>query len=344
MKDKDIDIIRENENEDSLVFPLNVYDSVTSRGSMSKSEKNGILFSFWVAGSLAAGWLLAGILRGVFPNHYLLATVVIELVVQFFAGSFVLRLLVDEETLQAEVNKTDTNFARFFDIYHERCTSEGASFPYDMIEFNDGSYGVYIRQLLGYNTNRRSASTYECNLEIMKLLNRSGMCYRTFYTTENFVSGQAARNMVNSLEKITISTLFRTFRDIVHGLLDNAAKRSNVLCVTYVIYAKTRIQKDELLDVVNKFLLATEKAETAYRQTYVMPYEEVVEFFRHYYKLGIIDMGQVRTHSALKNKISCSVKVLKVYGKSGVVLSSPEYKRMKEQILREQGLLSSKEI
>lgn len=322
----------------NLIFPINVHDSLASSGSLKKGEKTGIILSFWVTGCAVIGWFLASWLRNVVPAYYGWIVLGVEVVLQLTVGVLLLRILLDESTMVSELENKDNSFAKYFQVYHEVLAGDGSKYPFDVMEFSDGSYGVYIRFLFGYNTTANSQNTYEINKTIQTLISKSGMAHKIIYSNEPFVNSKAADNLRKIVNKIDDPNLFAAYRQVVQGYLNIAATESNVLCSTYIIYAKTRIQKDDLPKLVTQILNTVESEDSAYREAYTMSYHDIVEFYRNYYKLDVFDMGMVRSTAVQSKKIACSVKLLRVYGESGKIYNTGDMKKFKQRILEEHGL------
>lgn len=323
---------------DRLVFPINVHESLAVAGGLKKNEKAGIVLSFWLVLSGILAWFLAGWLRQVTPSHYVWIVLAVELVLQLTVGVFILRLVLDEGTLMAEASSDDNNFARYFGVYHEIVSHEGSTYPFDVMELVDGSYAVYLQFLLGYNTNRASRATYEVNRQVQFLINKSGMYHKVLYMNEKFSNSTAAANLRGTVAGVKDPRLFKVYRDIVQGVLNTANDESNVLCMTYVICAKTRIQKENLLPLVNSILSAVRSEDTAYREVATLSYPDVVELYRNYYKLDVLDMGLLRVSAVKKRSVACALKLMRVYGRSGKVYNTPDLKNLQTEILREHGL------
>ena len=328
----------EDEDIERLVFPANVHESIQASGSLKKSEKSGIIISFWVFASALLAWFLAGWLRTLIPDFYFWVVIGIELVLQLTVGLLILRYVLDEGTLLSELSNDNNSFSKYFGIYHEIISQDRSAYPFDVIEFTDGSHAVYIQFLLGYNTNRASTATYEVNRQIQSLLNKSGMYHKILFMNENFANSDAAERLRNSVSTITDPRLFKVYRDIVRGVLDVAENESNVLSATYVIYAKTRMQKEDLPRLVTNILNLVKAEDTAYREVSTLAYEDIVELYRIYYKLDVLDMGLLRVHSAKRKNIALTLKLLRVYGASGKVYNTADMKNLQAAILREHGL------
>lgn len=326
------------DGKDKLVFPLNVHESLAASGSLRKGEKTGIVVSFWLLACGLLAWFLAGWLRQVIPGYYGWIVLGIEVALQLTVGVFILRWVLDERTMMSEMDGANNSFAKFFGIYHEIVSQEGSTYPFDVIEFADGSYGVYIQFLLGYNTNQASAATYEVNRVVQSMINKSGMAHKVLYTNEKFANSSAADELRKVVAGVEDPRLFKAYRDIVQGILKTASEESNVLCATYVIYAKTRIQKEELTQLVINILNTVGAEDTAYREVSTLSYDDIVEFYRNYYKLDVLDMGLIRVHAVKRKSISCSLRLLRVYGESGKVYNTQDMKRLRSEILREHGL------
>lgn len=330
----------EEPDAESLVFPVNVHESLQASGGLKKGEKVGILVSFWIAGCGILAWVLAGWLRTVIPSWYGWATLLVEVLLQLTVGVYILRFALDERALFVEMNKADLSFANYFKIYREITAKDGSRFPFDMLEFDDGSYGIFIECRLGHNTQVRSTNTYYVNHQVINMINKAGLKYKVYYRNEAFKSSQAAQDLRDIVGGITDPALFSVYRDIVQNYLNIAENESNVLCITYLVYAQTRVEKDEFLSVMNNVFTTYEREDTVYRQVKALRYDDIVEFLRNYYQLEVIDMGLIRAHIAeKKNKYSCPVSILKIYGTSGKAYVSPGFQKLSKDLVANQGLV-----
>lgn len=326
---------------DRLIFPINVHESLQASSGLQKSEKFGIAISFWVFGCAVLAWFLAAWLRTVIPNYYVVAVIFIELLLQLTVGVYLLRFLLDERSIFAEMDDSDKSFANYFSIYKEVRAADNGKYPFDILEFDDGSYGVFVECRLGFNTQSRSENTYLANKTIVELLDKMHLSRKVYYMNESFASSSSAQELRDILSNIADPKLFTVYRDIVQNYLKIAENESNVLCVTYLIYASTRIEKDELVSSMNQVFLALEKDETAFIQVSALRYEEIVEFLRRYYRIEVLDMGVIRAHIAEKKaSFNCPVKVLKIYGRSGKIYANEDFKNLGAEI-RSQGGLDS---
>lgn len=330
----------EDMNVERLVFPINVHESLKSSGGLKKGEKTGIIISFWLFGCGILGWFLLTWLQAVLPQHYILVTLLAEVVLQLTVGVYLLRFVLDEQAMFREIDKKDMSFAQYFKIYKEIVSGEGATLPFDVLEFDDGSWGVFLQCRLGFNTNARSDNTYHANKEIVEILNKAGLARKTFYHNEIFKSSQAAEDLREVLKGIKDPQLFAAYREVIQHYLEIAEDQSNVLCVTHLIYAQTRVQKDELIPTITSILNALTRHETVYREIDVLKYDGIVEFLRYHYRLEILDMGQVRVNTVAlrKSYSSSSVHTLKIYGKSGKIYTNKEFTQLRADILKQGGI------
>lgn len=336
-------VVEDFENEQStLVFPINVHESLAASSGLKKGEKVGIIVSFWIFGCLILAWFLAGWLRGITPTYYGWITFAVELILQLTVGMYILRFALDERAVFAEMSNDNKSFASYFKIYREIKAEDGSKYPFDVIEFDDGSYGVYLQCRLGHNTQRRSEATYEAHKAITDILNKSNLPRKIYYHSEVFKNSQAAQDLSKILTRIEDNTLFTAYRDIIMNYLSIAEDESNVLCVTYLIYAPNRIAKDDFVTTMHNVFNALERDETVYREIAALRYEEIVEFLRHYYRLEVLDMGLIRAYAASKKSINCSVSILKIYGSSGKVFVNDEYKKLSSELISQFGLEKAK--
>ena len=325
--------------EDRLIFPINVHESLQATKGLKPAEKNGLIISLWLTVSGIIGWFGAGWLRQITPEYYFLLTVLGELALQLTVGTFLLRILLDENSMANEMSKSDKSFAKYFGIYHERIAEEGSAYPCDVMEFSDGSYCAYIMLLLGYNTNQASKNTYAVNLAVQQMINKSGMPHRITYSNERFSNSDAAAGLRNIANNVADPTLFAPYRDIVMNLINKANTESNVVCSVYQIYAKTRIHKEDLGKLVENIVRLVNAEQTAYRACFALEYKEIAEFYRLYYKLNVLDMGLVRVITASNKKsVACPIKLVKVYGSSGKIYTTSDFGKIKHNLMTEYGL------
>lgn len=334
------DVIDDEEsNENTLVFPLNVYDSLQTTGSLKKDEKAGIVIAIWIVLSFLLAWFLGGWLRNIVPNYYVWIVTGVEVILQLTVGMYIVRFVLDEKSLFQELDKKDLIFSNYFKIYREIKSEEGVKYPFDILEFDDGSYGVFLQCRLGHNTQKRSNATYYANKDIQSILNKSGLSRKTYYHNESFKNSKAAKDLTDTLKNIKDPDLFVTYRDIVQNYLRIAEDESNVMAVTHLIYASSRIQKDELLPAINNILNVFDRDETVFREVSILNYSEIVEFLRYYYRLEILDMGIIRTAIAQKkSKFNATVTVVKLYGKNGKNYANENFKKLNAEVLNDFGL------
>lgn len=331
--------LQEEPDIDRLVFPINVHDSLQAQSGLKKGEKMGIILSFWLFGCGVLAWVLASWLRTIVPNYYIWIVIAVEVVLQLTVGMYILRFAMDERSVFAELKDSSKSFAQYFKIYREIKSTEHSKYPFDILEFDDGSFGVFIECRLGHNTQVRSNNTYTATQDITKILTKAGLPWKTFYHNESFKTSKAAQDLRDTLNGIKDPQLFGVYRDVVQNYLRIAEDESNVACVTYIVYAQTRIQKDEFVAIMTQVFATLQRDETVYRQITALKYEGIVEFLRLYYRLEVLDMGLIRaTIAQKKNKFNCPVTVLKIYGKSGKIYVREDFKKLRDEILSDSGL------
>lgn len=323
--------------EDSLIFPVNITDSLKAT-KMKKSDKNGIILSFWIAGCLIVAWFLLSWLSELIPKYAIWIVFGVELLLNGTIGMVILRIVLDEKALIREASQ-DKTFSQYFGIQREILTGESSKYPFDMIEMVDGSYLIMIGFKLGYNTSRVSDNTYEANIQMQKILNKRGIGHRWVYIREVFSQSEAASNMRNELGNIKDPKLFKYYRDIVSNVLDIADNESNVVAPYLQLYARTQIEKDEIVSLVEQLLGLFKVNETVYREVSVLTFDQMRDFFLNYYALSAIDMGAVRLKNVVKKHGNQhGLRVLKAYGKSGKIFSTDDYENLRDEMLGNSGL------
>lgn len=306
--------------EGQLIFPINVYESLKAAGGFKPGEKLGLAVSFWVFGNAILAWFLLSFLKTVTPKYYMWVTVGVILILQLTVGVQLLRFALDERSLVAE--SSNVTFTSYFRIYKDSCMS--LNDKYGVIEYDDGTFGLFFQCRIGYNTATKSRNTWEVNREIFQTIARFGLSYNTLYVPEQFRTSSACEKMLGSLNTIKDPNLFTAQRDILQNLLNIAERESNVMCMTIVIYAHTQIQKDTLPQLIARIENLVATGDTCYREASFLSSDKIIEFLAYYYGITL-DMGQLRAHTAALNGANLGiVKVLQLYGESGKVYHSKE--------------------
>lgn len=324
--------------EEELIYPINVHESLKAAGGLKQSEKQSIVLSMWIFANFIIAWFMASWLREIFPRYYLLVTILVLVTLQLTVGVYLLGLFLDEKGMVSEMNNSDLLFTNYLNIYREMRAGEESPYPFDVIEMGDGSHMVAIQCLLGYNTQSKSEGTYAANMTVDQMICKAGLPYRKIYSNEKFRGSVAAQQLLSTLSGVDDPELFKAYRAIITGLMDKAENESNVMCVTYLIHAQTRIHKDDLKTVVDHILMTLRRPGNVYREVNVLTYEEIVDFLRRYYGLQVMDMGLVRQAQAVKKKVNCSVTLLKIKGESGKIYDTQEFAKLESELLSDFGL------
>ena len=327
------------EEYDRLIFPINAYQRVSSSGGLNSSDKKSMVVTAWIFVSAIILWVLMNVFRNV-TTHYIALAVVVFVLIQLVIGSVILTYVFDLDSLNKEMDKTDSTFSQYFNISKAIIADEKNGLPCDLIEFPDGTTAAYVQLLLGYNTEALSQSTYEFNKSIDRILNKSWLHYRGITMTENFRNSDAAKHMLDVVKGVSDQKLFEQYRSIVQNLLDKSALESNVPVTIYMICAKTKIQKEELLPAIKRIIELADSTPTCYREVSTMRYNQIVQLYQDYNRLGVLDMGLARA-KANKVKVSSRFPIMKIYGKNGVY-STPEYNKLQDEFLAEFGLTEAK--
>ena len=307
------------ENEDGLIFPINVHESLRASGGFKPGEKAGVILSLWVFFNVVLAWVVASFLRTITPQYYGWITFALIVILQLTVGVYILMWITDSSGITVE-SSNDTSFANYFRIYKNSEIILNDS--YSVLEYDDGSYGLFLQCRMGYNTDMKSKATWNANREIASLLLNYGMSYNIVYANEQFKSSKDCEALLNQLTRIEYGKLFEAQRDILQNLLDISEQQSNVQCFTVIIYASTQIQKDSLPSLIKKIETTFVTNDTCYRECKFLSGNEMLEFLQYYYGLEVLDMGMLRAVSSRTRGSSDGIlKVVKLYNENGRVFS-----------------------
>lgn len=322
--------------DEKLIFPHNVYDSLKAQNGIQPKEKMSMILSLDALICFVGGWYLAGFLRQYIPRYYLIVTIAIVVALHATIGVYILRLFTDN-SISSEMDNSYKGFDQYFGVYKEIRNTNGIPYNFDVVEMNDGSHVAYIQCLFGYNTQQRSLNTEAETRAVESILCKAGIKHTITYINEDFKGSSAASNMLKPLEGIQDAKLFDAYRSIVQHMVNVATEQSNSVSVVYAITAHTKILKEQFNTIIERIMKHLDNEFTAYREAKVLSYPEIVDFYRRYHKLSVIDMGQLNRKRNVSDA-AVSIKVLKVYLKDGTVKTSKDFVKLYEDIQKEQGV------
>lgn len=323
----------EKNDSEEMIFPLNIQTTVKANASLSSNEKIVLGITFWLFLCGIIGWFILSFLIKIIPQYGFFITVLIIILLNATVGVYLLKFLLDEKSVIKEYEASDgASFSSFFHIYRD--TQLTLNNKYGVIEYSDGTYGVVMRFRLGYNTNTFAGNTWMYMRDAVRIINNLGYSFKMITTSEKFKESDTCSFMLNHLQKIKNIELLQVQKEIIKGLLDNAEKYSNVPVINLIIYAKTQIQKDDLLALINRLERHFIVEQTCFRDIKFLSNDEILEFLRSYYELEILDMSLLRAQ-----KISADIanndtlSVLKLYADSGKIFVTDEMKSLNQRII-----------
>lgn len=303
------------ENNDKLIFPLNVKDAVKYSGGLQSSDKIGIFVSFTLLICGISLWCLIAWLRPIFPNHYIQVSIGIVLVILVVLGSNIIRFFIDENSVAAEMSDEDRPASRYIKIYRLIKSGEG-SYDFDVVEFDD-CIGAFITCRLGNNTTLKSNNTYTVTKEFISFLNKEGVNRKVFYSTEDFKHSNDARNLMNSYDSDKSSRLYLAYRDIIKNYMDIAEHESNVMSVTYLLTASTSREIDDFAKTIHRAVKILQTPDTCFREVSILDHSQIHEMLRRYFLVGVLNIHEKGNTTRVRdNSIFSSIEVMALYGKN----------------------------
>lgn len=325
----------EKDNTDEMIFPLNIHESVSSSKGLKDNEKLTFGITIWVLLCGIISYFLFAFLVQAIPKYAIWIMVGVLIMLNATIGVYLLRYLMDERSIIKEYEANDgVSFVAYFKIYRD--TQLTLNDKYSVIEFQNGTFAVFLRFRMGYNTNILAGNTWMYMRDAIRLIASSGFTCKMITRKEDFKSSDTCAFILNHLQKIEIPQLLNAQRDIIKGLIDEADKSSNVPSTHLIIYAESKIQKDDLLGLIHRLEKHFIVEQTCFRDIKFLDNTEILEFLRLYYELEVLDMSLLRAQAAASGiGYDDSFSVLKLYGESGKIYTTESMSAVTDKIMKD---------
>lgn len=279
-----------------MVFPHNVYCSVSGNGGMSESDKNkfyGQMIAFFgVILFLGGCWVCYKYLRISVWFAFLGGLAIILCIgVSFF------RFVVFDE--QAKIyeykSQSSDNFAKYVQIRKDATfTLDVNGYKVSIFEFINGNNFCVIQLRYGSNDKVKSRNTQYLMEQYFHTIAAHNLEFRTIEATENFANSVEIDRYSKRLNKIQDKTLAIYLMKVLRLINTTVESMNNTSTLYLVIQTQRNYQLPQLESCIRSMIADTQSSRNALRTVEFLNWAKLMEFYREFYSLEAIDLSTMR--------------------------------------------------
>lgn len=306
---------------DKFVYPQDVERQSEDTRKVLGNEKAKIVVGLFFLVNVGISFFLIP----VFTNMGIPAWVVLllQFIVVMTILVFVFRIFIfkEDEKIREHEDRLTDSFSKY-SFLRNITAGESLKLPdreVPIFEYDNGSYGAFLRLYFGSNDVNKSKSTKAALERIYGILGSHGLEFTVTVSKENFSESPEARHFLSGVSKIEDTLLQKRMLDITNNLFEISEASSNVDMITIRIKTRLSYQKYDMDNVLSKVTRVLREERTSFRAATFVSRKSLIDFFREFYGLEAIDLTLMRVrdpklHKDLTNKY---VQVYKLLDENG---------------------------
>ena len=279
-----------------MIFPQNVYHSVSGSGGMTDADKNRfyaqMIVFFGSIFLLGACWICYKYLH-ISPWFAFLGGLVIVVLVGI---SFFRFVVFDEQSKIHEYKaQSSDNFAKYVQVRKgSTAVLEINGFKVPVFEFLSGNNFCVLQLRYGSNDTAKAKNTQFLMEQIFHSIAMHNLQFRTIETTENFLNSVELDRYSKRLNQVSDKRLafhlMKTLK-LVTGAVEDL---NNTSTLFIMIQTQYNFQLPQLESCVKEIMSSVQGVRNAFRSVSFLNWNKLMEFYREFYSLEAIDLSTMR--------------------------------------------------
>lgn len=320
-----------------MVFPFDVNKTVTDSNKVAGDNKVQGIITVFVLGSLASLFLINYILGTVMQLPFKV-TILAFLFLFGVVGVLVFRFFIfDEDEKKKEFESAEgDSFARYLWLRSDNNNSTKMNFGDEVInifEFIDGSQTCVMELRFGSNDDVKAETTRWLNERMIAIANENGLESRIIDIPENFKNSKEFREHRAAINGIKDPKLAKNVMIIDEAIMEASARECNVDVVYFMMRTMSNYQRIDMEVAIKKIFRMMQQNVSAYRSIHFLNSQELMEFYREFYRIAAIDLSMMRTvelAQQLNDDYTDLVSVMYLKTKSGKIFETKECKYLND--------------
>ena len=310
-----------------MVFPNDIYKKMQNQSKIAGDNQTQLVITVTVVlnvfGFIGLRWLLY-----TFLDASLGVVIIVQVILNLLIGTAVFRYIIfDEDTKRREYNEGENDsFAKYMYLrkdvaYH----SEARNKTLHVFEFANGCATCTMEFRFGGNDDAKARASREALNKIMGLALSFGFECRVVDDTEDFKTSQEFKRHVAGVNAIEDVRLRNTMMRVTDSILEECYEVCNVDVLYLTLKAASNYQREELESLMRSVLSVLEDSMHAFRSVKFLDVNELLEFYRNFYKIAAIDLAMMRAVEMSKSLDEDFASVVSIYA---VVSADGKYYRL----------------
>lgn len=312
-----------------MIFPQDVHKVITqSNKALGENNKIHIIVLVIVLGGIALFFVSDSLLRSLFGTG-LGVTLLVDAVIIGFVGFLVFRFVIfDEDAKKKEYEGQESDsFAKYMWLRKDTHTSAALrGNDVTIFEYVNGSAMCVIEMRFGSNNDEKAYGTRNIYEKMIQIAADNKLESRIISSQENFRNSAEFKEQIAAINRITDSKAARNVTMINDAIIEQSVKLCNVDIIYFMLRTTSNHQRYDLEIALKRIFAVMHGNINAFRSIKFLNPEELMEFYREFYKIAAIDLSMMRTMelAELNEEFDEIVQLLQVKTETGRVFNTKD--------------------
>lgn len=309
-----------------MVFPFDVNKVVINSGKIAGENKVQAIIVGFALGSIVTFFGLDYICNTILGLG-IGVTVAVFCLVFLIVGVLVFRyILFDEDSKRKELESSESDsFAKYMWLRSGEQKIDVSDKKVSAFEYVNGSTMCVLELRFGSNDNSKAKNTALLNERMMQIASDCGIETRITDVPEDFRNSEEFRKHIDAINSIKDKDAAKNVMIINDAIMEESCRLCNVDVIYFEMRTINNYQKADLEVALKKIFSLMRQNVSAYRSVKFLNSQELMEFFRVFYRIAAIDLSMMRTlelAQQVTDEFQGVVSILQIQTKSGKVFET----------------------
>lgn len=305
-----------------VVFPQDVDRLVTDARTMSGGEKAKAYFGIIIGANIGISFISVPFFTqlGVPTWVPLLAQTILSLMLFIF----IYRMFVfkENEKMQEISDGLTDSFSKYCYL-RNMDTGEvikASNRDIKLFELDNGATVFYLRFLYGEVSDKKSIGTRDLYEQLFRIFGEYRVDVNSVVSEEVFEDSNEHAMLLHQVSSIDDPKLSRIMQETTRRILEDTNDLACVDCVTLRIKTRVGYQRYIIDEMMNRVFSEIDKSTNSFRSVQVLMKEELLDYFKSFYRLSAIDLAsmKIRVSKGEDDSFRKYVQILSIIDEHGV--------------------------
>lgn len=309
-----------------MIFPQDVHKVITQTNKIKGENEVHLYILLTVIGGGFLFFIIDFLLGNLFGAG-LGVTILVFLVIALAIGFLVFRFKIfDEDAKKKEYEGQESDsFAKYMWLRKDTHTSTALrGNDVTIFEYVNGSAMCVIEMRFGSNNDEKAYGTRTIYEKLIQIAADNKLESRVISSQENFRNSEEFKEQIAAINRITNAKSARNVTMINDAIIEQSVKLCNVDIIYFMLRTTSNHQRYDLEIALKRIFSVMHGNINAFRSIKFLNPEELMEFYREFYKIAAIDLSMMRTMelTELNEEFDEIVQLLQVKTETGRVFNT----------------------